>query len=189
MTHTNILIITALENELDPLLVPKRFHIAHTGAGKINAALGTLKAIQAFQPKLIINFGTAGKINKQNPELAGLVEIAHVVQRDMMAEPLAPRGRVPFSSQPFIFSSQHGFAICGTGDSFVTAPDSWLFEQNIDLVDMELFGIASAAYDQNLPWRAFKYITDDANANAGKEWTDKINHGQDAFLKTLNEIN
>ncbi len=188
MMHTNILIITALENELDPLLVPKRFHIAHTGAGKINATLGTFKAIQTFQPKLIINFGTTGKINQQNAELSGLVEIAHVVQRDMMAEPLAPRGRVPFSSQPFIFSSQHGFAICGTGDSFVTASDPWLTEQKIDLVDMELFGIASAAYDQEIPWRAFKYITDDANASAGKDWTDKIDHGQSAFLKVLEEI-
>ena len=88
----------------------------------------------------------------------------------MMAEPLAPRGRIPLSSQPFIFSSQHGFAICGTGDSFVTSPDPWLFEQKIDLVDMELFGIASAAYDQEIPWRAFKYITDDANASAGKDF-------------------
>ena len=183
-----ILIITALENELDPLLVPKRFSIAHTGAGKINAALGTIKAIQTFNPKLIINFGTVGRINFQNPAIAGLIEIKEVVQRDMLAMPLAPRGRVPLSSQPFIFYSHHGVATCGTGDSFVTSPDPWLEEQQIDVVDMELFAIASAAYSQEIPWRAFKFITDDANALAGKEWADKINHGEDLFLQALSQL-
>src|SRR5260370_31179240 len=54
----------------------------------------------------------------------------------MMAMPLAPRGRTPFSSDLDRLSSGHGDVICGTGDSFVTSSDPWLNENNIDIVDM-----------------------------------------------------
>ena len=81
----------------------------------------------------------------------------------MMAMPLAPRGRTPFSSGLDRLSSGHGNVICGTGDSFVTAGDPWLVENDIDIVDMELFAIAHVCQRHSVPWRAFKFITDDAN--------------------------
>ena len=39
----------------------------------------------------------------------------------MCAEPLAPRGQVPFSGKPNEFSSIASGYVCGTGDSFVTS--------------------------------------------------------------------
>jgi adenosylhomocysteine nucleosidase len=45
-----ILIITALESELDNHKLPTGVDWAYCGVGKINAALITLKAIQDFQP-------------------------------------------------------------------------------------------------------------------------------------------
>ena len=35
----------------------------HVGVGKINATYNTLKLINIYKPKLIINYGTAGAIN------------------------------------------------------------------------------------------------------------------------------
>jgi adenosylhomocysteine nucleosidase len=105
----------------------------------------------------------------------------------MQAEPLAPRGRTPFCSRPNEYEAASGKYRCGTGDGFVTSYDSWLHEQQVDVVDMELFSIAACAYQYAIPWQSFKYITDDANENSAVDWEEKVNHGQVLFLKKLDE--
>ena len=182
---TELLIITALETELKREFLPSGVEIIYSGIGKINATLATSKAIAQYSPKQILNFGTAGKIN---PQVNGLLEIGKVIQRDMDAEPLAPRGKTPFCALPGDYHSVSGDYICGSGDSFVTAQDAWLITQKIDVVDMELFAIAAVAYQFNTPWRSFKYITDEADADAGQEWHQKVNHGQELFLEALNKV-
>ena len=181
---TELLIITALESELKRETVPNGVEIVYSGIGKINAAVTSLKAIHQFSPRLILNFGTAGKIN---PEVDGLLEIGRVIQRDMDAEPLAPRGSTPFCTRPTEYLSSGKF-ICGSGDSFVTAQDPWLQSQGVDVVDMELFAIAAVAHEHQIPWHSFKYITDDANESSGADWESKVHHGQDLFLQKIAEI-
>ena len=181
---TDLLIITALESELKRNALPPGVEMIYSGIGKINAVLASTKAINQFSPRKIMNFGTAGKVN---PQLDGLLVIGKVIQRDMMAEPLAPRGTTPFCDRPQEYLSS-GKYICGSGDSFVSAADPWLLSQGVDVVDMELFAIACVANHHQIPWHSYKYITDDANASAGKDWTDKIDHGQSAFLKILADI-
>lgn len=181
----SVLIITALASELKQVELPQGVSVVYSGVGKINAAVTTLQAIQTYAPKLIVNFGTAGKINSQ---LDGLLEIGKVIQRDMTAEPLAPRGHTPFGSRPSAYLSGTGHYVCGTGDSFVTAHDPWLLEQNVDVVDMELFAIAAVAHQLGTPWRAFKFITDEANESAGDHWQDRVSHGHDLFLEKLPEL-
>jgi len=182
---TQILIITALESELQQTDLPAQMKLIFTGVGKINAALATMKAIHEYQPQRIVNFGTVGKIN---PVLSGLISIEKVIQRDMVAEPLAPRGMTPFCPNPYEYFSTDGEYICGTGDSFVTAADPWLGIQKVDVVDMELFAIAATAFRFNIPWQSFKYITDDADSSAGDEWQGKMHHGHDLYMKKLNEL-
>ena len=181
---TELLIITALESELKRESLPSGVEIVYSGVGKINAAMTSIKAIQQYSPVRILNFGTAGKIKS---ELHGLLEIGRVIQRDMDAEPLAPRGNTPFCNRPQEYLSTGKF-LCGTGDSFVTAHDSWLHSQGVDVVDMELFAIAAIAYEHRIPWQSFKYITDDANENSGEDWQAKVHHGQDLLLSKLREI-
>lgn len=182
---TQLLIITALESELNKAALPQGVSIVYSGVGKINAAVSTLQAIHEFQPKLIVNFGTVGKIN---PALHGLLEIGKVIQRDMITLPLAPRGHTPFCPRPVHYLSQDGGHLCGTGDSFVTTHDPWLTEQGVDVVDMELFAIASIAHQFGIPWQSFKYVTDDANANSGSDWSNKVNHGQVLYLNKLRDL-
>ena len=179
-----ILVLTAVDAELDPARAPVGFDVVFTGVGKINTTIATLLALQRHKPRLVVNYGTAGKINSP---LHGLYEIAHVIQRDMMAMPLAPRGRTPFSPQLDRLSSGHDGVICGTGDSFVTATDPWLVENNVDLVDMELFAIAQVCSHQNVSWRAFKFITDDANDFAAEHWTANVADGQTLFWDAVKQ--
>ena len=173
-----ILVLTAIDDELDKARAPEGIEVIYSGVGKVNAASAATLALLVLRPALVINYGTAGKIGKK---IHGLVEVAHVVQRDMMAMPLAPRGRTPFSPALDQLSSGFGDVICGTGDSFVTSSDPWLNENNIDIVDMELFAIAHVCQRHSIPWRAFKFITDDANDFAAEHWTANVADGQQLF--------
>ena len=148
---TDLLIITALETELKRDALPSGVKIVYSGIGKINATLASVKAIHEFKPARIINFGTAGKINSQ---VNGLLEIGKVIQRDMIAEPLAPRGQTPFCNRPAEYISSGQF-VCGSGDSFVTAADPWLFSEGVDVVDMEFLSFCttrSALFIPRMLW-------------------------------------
>ena len=177
-----ILVLTAIDDELDKARAPEGVEVIYSGVGKVNAASAATLALLVLRPSLVINYSTAGKISKK---LHGLVEVAHVVQRDMMAMPLAPRGSTPFSSNLDKLASGFGDVICGTGDSFVTSSDPWLVENNIDIVDMELFAIAHVCQRHSVPWRAFKFITDHANNLAAEHWTANVAAGQDLFWDAI----
>jgi adenosylhomocysteine nucleosidase len=179
---TKILVLTALQSELNADRAPDGVEVRYCGVGKINTAIATTAAILAARPALVVNYGTCGKIAEN---LHGLLEISHVVQRDMMAMPLAPRGITPLCDDDNVLASGFGTAICGTGDSFVTASDSWLIENRVDVVDMELFAIAHACKRFDVPWRAFKFITDDANDLAHEHWTANVANGEDLFWEVL----
>ncbi|WIG53834.1 MAG: S-adenosylhomocysteine nucleosidase [Afipia sp.] len=181
----HIVVLTAIDTELNKARAPEGVEVIYTGVGKVNAASIATLAVMALQPKLIVNYGTAGKIAHIHN---GLVEVAHTVQRDMAAMPLAPRGRTPFAPEMDRLSSGHGSVVCGTGDSFVTSVDPWLVENNIDIVDMELFAIAHVCQRHNVPWRAFKFITDAADENAADHWNENVAGGEDLFWDVMKDI-
>jgi adenosylhomocysteine nucleosidase len=181
---SQLLIITALESELKRSALPKGVDIIYSGIGKINATIATIKGIHEYSPLKVLNFGTAGSIN---PKINGLLDVAKVIQRDMLTEPLAPRGKTPFCDRPIEYLSS-GQYVCGTGDSFVTAHDPWLHQQGVHLVDMELFAIAAVAYQHGIPWQSLKYITDSANESSDLDWQEKVNHGEDLFLESLKQL-
>ena len=178
----SLVVIVALEDEFDSKLLSSHIPVIYSGIGKVNAAIATYKAILEFNPRLIINYGTVGKITK---DLSGLITIGSVIQRDMIAEPLSPRGTVPFSKKPNTYSSLLEGHLCGTGDSFVTEQDHWLIQNGIDVVDMELFAIASVAHEHQVNWISYKFISDDANEASGQEWSKQVNQGQQLFLEKL----
>ncbi|MEW6645208.1 MAG: 5'-methylthioadenosine nucleosidase [Pseudomonadota bacterium] len=177
-----VLVLTALRSELNPDKAPDGVQVVFSGVGKINTAINTTVALLKSKPTLVVNYGTCGKIN---PRLHGLVEISEVIQRDMMAMPLAPRGVTPLSDDDAVLASGHGTAVCGTGDSFVTANDPWLIEHKVDVVDMELFAIARVCKQFGVAWRAFKFITDEANDTAHDDWNANVAGGEELFWTTL----
>src|SRR3977135_2237403 len=173
-----ILVLTAIDDELDKARAPQGVEVIYSGVGKVKAASAATLALLALRAARGTNYSTAGKISKK---LHGLVEVAHVVQRDMMAMPLAPRGSTPFSSNLDKLSSGFGDVICGTGDSFVTASDPWLVENNIDIVDMELFAIAHVCQRHSVPWRAFNFIPDNAIAHPYLFFQANVDYEEDLY--------
>jgi adenosylhomocysteine nucleosidase len=175
-----ILVLTAIDDELAKARAPAGVEVIYSGAGKVNASSAATLALLVLRPSLLINYGTAGRINET---LSGLVEVAHVVQRDMMAMPLVPRGRTPYSSNLDKLSSGFGNVTCGTGDNFVASGDPWLGENNVDIVDMELFAIAHVCQRHTIPWRAFKFVAGDAD-----HWIDDVGKGQDLFWDAVKAL-
>jgi adenosylhomocysteine nucleosidase len=47
------------------------------------------------------------------------------------------------------------------------AQDPWFYGQGVSVMDMALFGLALICHRIRLPWRSFKYITDDTDEQAG----------------------
>ena len=180
-----VLLCVALENELPPSLVPAGIKVIYTGVGKINASIAVTNEINSYKPELIVNFGTAGGISSRAIKLCTIKE---VVQRDMIAIPLAERGVTPFDETPRKLKSISGEFSCATGDSFVISNDPWLIQENIDLVDMELFAIAKVCNRFQIPWRATKYITDSADENAEKNWSINLERASLAFLEVAEEM-
>jgi adenosylhomocysteine nucleosidase len=91
----------------------------------------------------------------------------------------------PFDTRPAELANGRVGLCCGSGDSFVTTPDPWLQAHGIDLVDMELWGIASACARAGVPWRSFKYVTDQADAGAADDWQAQVGEGERRFLALL----
>ena len=182
------LVVIALEAEL-PQTLPEGYYKVVTGVGKVNAAIEVCQRI-AVMPKSItevINYGTAGIVSKK-PLIGQLVQPDVIIQRDMMAEPQAPRGVVPFEQDntagPIMLNTNTNITL-GTGDSFVMETDPWFEYASIDLVDMEAYALAKAAYRFKIPFKCYKYVSDFADENAADTWQENVDNGSDLFLKTL----
>jgi adenosylhomocysteine nucleosidase len=148
------------------------FH--HIGVGKINATYNTLKLINKYNPKIIINYGTAGAINNT---LKGIIECTKFYQRDMDVRALDFKlGETPFDKIQEIIISADGYS-CGSGDNFVNKE----IDMNVDVVDMEAYAIAKVCTKEKIDFKCFKYISDNADENSGNDWNKSLKMGSEAF--------
>jgi adenosylhomocysteine nucleosidase len=180
---TRLLIACALPEELGTEPLPGDIPVVWTGVGKVNTAIAVTRAIARHQPDVVLNFGTAGRVSAH---VSGLVEVSRVIQRDMLAEPLAPRGHTPFdTTPPALLSTANTGVTCASGDSFVSEHDPWLVDQGVDIVEMELFALAMACHQHGVGWQAMKYITDDADSAAAQDWSSQVRQGRLLFRQWL----
>lgn len=167
----DVLFVFALKSESGEYF--KNYNVCYTGIGKVQATFYLTQAIHKFNPKLIINLGSAGSTFFKKGELVCCTQF---VQRDMHVEQLGflPY-ETPLTSTPVVFnygltidSIQQG--ICGTGDQFETQ----MHENIYSVVDMEAYALAWVAKNYDIPFLSVKYITDGANEEADKEWVDEV---------------
>ncbi len=188
------LIVCALEIEtqgqLKPLVYADGWDVLYTGVGKVNA---TLRLTQKFGKygshipyNLVINYGTAGSQSWKYKK-GDLVDCTRFVQRDMDVSGLGFKiGQTPFEEDiPIILQSESEFnpigkkALCGSGDSFVQEKTMG------DVVDMEAYALAKVCHLYNVPFISFKYITDDADGDAGDDWEENVGKGIIKFEKEI----
>ena len=175
-----ILILVAVEAELSIKDLPE-FQIHYTGVGKINASIKTLEIIRDLSPTQVINYGTAGSLNKK---LKGLVEVTQFFQRDMDATPLGFKiGQTPYDEIEEISFGSTGYS-CGTGDSFVTQTP----KLKTDLVDMEAYAIAKICYLKDIKFKCYKYISDNADEGANNDWIKNVSIGKKLFIERMRNL-
>ena len=188
MTHSKILLV-ALQEELPT--PPDGYKIVYTGVGKLNAMYNTMQAIAEshsygeYYPE-IYNYGTVGSCNK---ELSGMHRVTRFIQRDMNAEPQAPRGTTPFdNSVPYLdfnHDTLHGLTL-GTGDQFVHELDPWLVDNTVDIVDMEAYSIAHICQKMKLSFTCYKYVTDYVGTPRQSDvWQSNVSNGVEDILRVL----
>ena len=175
-----ILILVAVAEELSVKDLPG-YQIHYTGVGKINASIKTLEIIKDYSPTHVINYGTAGSLNKK---LKGLVEVTQFFQRDMDATPLGFKiGQTPFDEIEEINFGSAGYS-CGTGDTFVTQTP----KLRTDFVDMEAYAIAKICYLKDIKFRCFKYVSDNANEGANDDWIKNVSMGKKLFIERMRNL-
>ena len=171
-------ILVALPQELDNM-----DNIFYTGVGKVNATRVATEVICKHQPKMIINYGTAGSFKK---ELSGLVQCTSFVQHDMNATAQGFKfGETPFESNSEVIVSENdnGYR-CGSGDYFVTSPVS----VKCDVVEMEAYGIAKVTRHYKTPFLCYKFISDNADEHAASDWIEMCGQGSKLFKNKFKEI-
>ena len=180
----SIVILAAIPDELIPNSI-NGVNIIYTGIGKINAAYWATKVILEQKPRLILNVGTAGVLTVEN--LGKVHDVRSVIERDFLAMPLAERGSVPFDDSKNEFILNHQGLKVATGDSFVSKHDSWLNQQKVDLVDMELFAIAKVSNKLGVHCKAIKYGSDLANSEAPLDWKKSLDKAKFLFSEKIIE--
>ena len=188
MSDKKVLIVCALEVETQGQL--ENWEVLYTGVGKVNATLKLTRKFGKYGSHipydLIINYGTAGSQHWKYKK-GDLVDCTRFVQRDMDVTPLGFKsGQTPFEEDiPIILQSESEFnpigkrALCGSGDSFVQE-DTWG-----DVVDMEAYALAKVCKLYDVPFISFKYITDDADSNAGDDWEENVGKGIVKFKEEI----
>lgn len=171
----NDIIIIALPEEAPNL--QNYDNVIFCGVGKINATYSATRAIIEHKPKRIINFGTAGSVTVKT----GLHQCKQFFQRDMDCTPLGfQMGQTPFEEQ----EEMNEEIICGTGDNFVTTDLPF----RVDLVEMEAYAIYKVCKKLNVEFLCYKYITDNANSEAAKDWSEVVSSGQEYYMKKIKEL-
>jgi adenosylhomocysteine nucleosidase len=184
-TAGKTLVAVAIPQEITKAKWAKRGPIVFTGVGKINTCINLYEAITNFKPNLVLNLGSAGSLKK---DLRGVVEVSSVIERDFDARPLCERGLIPFEDHKNKYSSGFDGVICASGDSFVHEEDSWLTDNLVDVVDMELIAIAKTCNFLGVPWRSFKFISDYVGRNKSDEWKTGIKESSTELLKVFDKL-
>jgi len=182
-----MIIMVAIKEEVPTL--QNKSNLILTGVGKVNAAHATTKAILQYEnatgklPEIVINYGTAGSITRY---MKGLVECTGFIERDMNCTPLNfPKYETPFEDEGCLIGEKG--IVCGTGDSFVIDKDEFI--EDMQIVDMEAYAIAKVCKNLNVPFRSFKYISDEANEDAGKDWQKcQWSEAEKIFMNKLKEL-
>lgn len=180
MIYILVALPTELPEEFQNSLDDTKYKLWFTGVGKVNAATyATLAAIQ-LDCQAIVNFGTAGVLEK---DLAGkLHRIGTVRQRDMDARPQAELGVTPFELGELAGDIQlDGDVVLSTGDNFVMSQP----ELSSQLVDMEGYAIAKVAAKFNKKCVMVKYGSDFADETAADDWQENQANGANMFIDWL----
>jgi adenosylhomocysteine nucleosidase len=185
------LIVMALESEGQGLLESLGFDVLYCGVGKINAAYQLTRRLLADRNRehafsYVLNMGSAGS---HTFSTGMLVAADRFIQHDMNAASLGfAHGETPYDPTPPMITFPRRFddlphGVCGSGDCFVQGGLS----HRCDIVDMEAYAFAKICLLESLPFACVKYITDEADSNASRDWETNLKRAAEKFAALLKD--
>ncbi len=185
---SKILIIAAFEPELKPLRLAlknqKNIVFSTSGIGFTQAAAKTTAALLKTKPKQVIFVGSCGAYSKTIPLLTIICatesKIADYVfaskksynpQNYLLtfkADPKLIRKLKSKKNKEFFFSTIHS-SISITKDPSIARK---FLEKKHYFENLELYGVAQACSNLNIPWNAISVITNYIGENAHLEWLE-----------------
>ncbi len=175
------LILFALKDEA-PNLFEEYANVHCIGVGKVNSAINTTRLCNLYHPKRIINLGTAGGIRLGH----GIHRINTVWQHDVNLMALGMKPGIHFNDPESMIIMPGAGRTCASGDIFITEPNKLRVE--CDVVDMEAYSVAKVANKLGLDIEVWKYISDPADASAGKTWKEQVAAGEPYYRKVLEDL-
>jgi adenosylhomocysteine nucleosidase len=165
----DIIFLTATDFEYDSPVIGK-YEIFEVGVGKVISAVNTARLLNKLQPSLVINFGSAG--NLKDYKIGDVLEIGEVYN-DIDTGEFSDYGTTPFSSLSKLKISDSNIK-CFTTDYFYnstnTYSDGYLnMIKSCDVVDMELYSIALTCKSFGIPFKSYKWISDDGDSSKWEE--------------------
>ena len=178
----NILLVSATELEHgESHLYDHEIHII--GIGKANAAARTAYLINEYNPDVVVNFGSCGGIHGREKLNVGEVYKVGKVINDLDVMELC--------KDPDILLQGKGDINCFTTDRFFVKSDLGTYSRTlstrfneIDIIDMELYGIAKTCQVFQKRLYSYKWIADDGNID---QWKENAKIGYEEFKQIFKD--
>ena len=177
----NDLILFALKEEAPNLFGYE--NVFEIGVGKVNAAITTMHLIQVYNPKRIINLGTAGGITMHS----GIHRVNKFVQHDVNLQALGKAPGEHLGDSLSIITLPGEGITCATGDFFVSERDK--LRMQCDVVEMEAYSIAKACRVKGVEFEVWKYVSDMADDTASDAWKNSVSAGEEHYIRVLEDLN
>ena len=159
---SKILLLSATDLEHgETYLLDHEIHI--TGIGKVKAAVESSRLIRKYNPEIVINFGSCGSV-KHFP-IGEVLRVGTVVNDiDVMN----------IAKDRDIILQGKGDITCCTTDHFYdkskkTQSKTFSYRQDIDIVDMELYGIAATCNSLGVFCYGYKWVSDYGDLSQSQE--------------------
>ncbi|WP_309065865.1 phosphorylase family protein [Microbacterium sp.] len=166
------LLVAALESELQafPTDLPG-FDRLVTGPGKLKAAYGLTRALDAKKYDEVLVVGTAGAV--EDAIDAGVYDVSAAIQHDVQDLDGIVGQHVSLPAR--IETGREGLTIA-TGDIFVDDADAVQRIRSLGgvLVDMETFAFVWVAQQFGVPIRVLRAVSDRAQDGATTIWDDMV---------------
>lgn len=173
-------LLSPIDPEAPLLVVATRIEAEHldsdypillSGIGRIRATVALTEALtRGPLPREIINIGTAGGLGRHS----GVHRIRSVTLHDF-SHSAVKRIAGETAYPPIVLSDNPDYLRLTTGDVFVEDP--YLrkrLAKFADVVDMEGYAIAWVARRFDVPVSLIKMISDSADKDAGKLWSEGV---------------
>ena len=156
-----------------------------TGWGAIAAAIATARHIKNVNE--VWNLGAAGLLRHNSHSVGNIVEVGEVGRAVHIHPEVTER------AQRICQSLFAPISLTGDGNARLLSSDypvdnnalRALHAEHFDLVDMEAYGIASAAQSEGIPCRITKIITDFADENAAQSIAETLQKSSQTLAQVV----